>query len=65
MKLNEACRIGKKAGCQTVGEAILNVEIHATSMFKLSDMVEELLELAEDSESYADDVLINDILSEK
>ena len=61
MTLKEACDIGLECGCRTVGEVLLNVEIHATSLFKMDDLVDELIELMEDAEDYGDDVLIEEV----
>ena len=33
MKLREACELGRDMGCGTIEEAVLNVEIHAPSLF--------------------------------
>lgn len=61
MKLKEACELGKEIGCRTVGEAILNVEHSATSLFKWSEMAEELRELVEEAKDIDDNCLIEDL----
>lgn len=62
MTLKEAYEIGKKSGCRTVGEVILNIEIHATELFKSGNMIEELIELAEDARDLSDDVLMEEVI---
>lgn len=47
MKLKKALEIARDCGLETVGEAILNIHIHATSLFSLSDLDRELDELKE------------------
>lgn len=64
MTLKEACKIGKATGCRTVGEAILNIEIHAVSLFSWPEMVSELRELAEDAAGIDDDCPIEKVLAD-
>lgn len=45
MKIQKALEIGKDCGLKTVGEAILNIRIHATNIFSIYDMERELAEL--------------------
>ena len=65
MTLKKACEIGKNTGCITVGEAILNIEIHATSLFSWSDMAAELKELVDEATGYSDDCLIEKVLQDE
>lgn len=45
MKIQEALEIGNNCELETVGEAILNIKIHANSLFCISDKKKELNEL--------------------
>jgi len=45
MKLDECIRIAKECGCQTLGEAYDNIEIHSLSLFILDDIIKEMEEL--------------------
>lgn len=45
MKLREACELGRDMGCDTIEEAVLNVEIHAPSLFDWDKITDELLEI--------------------
>lgn len=49
MKLKTACGIALDCGLNTIGEAIMNIDIHATSVFSYSEMNKELAELYEDA----------------
>lgn len=48
MKLNTAIRIAKDCGLGTVGEAIVNIKMHATSMFSYDEIGSQLSELDND-----------------
>lgn len=45
MKLREVCELGRDMGCETIEEVILNVEIHAHSLFGWDKLSDELLEM--------------------
>lgn len=45
MKIQEALELAKTCELETVGEAILNVKMHANSLFAYSEMQKELEEL--------------------
>lgn len=45
MTLAECLELGKECGLSTVQECVLNVEIHATSLFSYDKMNDELQEL--------------------
>ena len=64
MKLKDACELAEECGLTTVGEAILNVELHATELFPYSSMNDELNELLVDAEPYEDHELIRNIKQE-
>lgn len=49
MKLKTACGIALDCGLNTIGEAIMNIDIHAISVFSYSEMNKELAELYEDA----------------
>jgi hypothetical protein len=51
MKLREACELGRDMGCWTIEEAVLNVEIHAMSLFNIDNFLDEMKELHDE---YAD-----------
>lgn len=63
MKLREALELADECGLSTVGEAVLNVEIHATSLFPYSRINEELNELIMEASDYDDNQLISELLS--
>ncbi|MGV2640064.1 hypothetical protein GNF86_01230 [Clostridium perfringens] len=48
MKLKRAIKIGKDCGLETIGEAIYNIELHASSMFDFDKIQEEIKELHND-----------------
>lgn len=48
MRLNEAIELAKECGLTTVGEALLNIRIHALSLFKYGEEKKEILELIND-----------------
>lgn len=45
MKLKDSLKTGMDCGLQSLGEAILNIEIHAGSLFSYSDIRKEIDEL--------------------
>jgi|SaaInlStandDraft_4_1057021.scaffolds.fasta_scaffold13543_4 hypothetical protein len=49
MKLDQALRIGKECGMETVQEALANIQGHAMNMFPYSEIDAELVELYLDS----------------
>ena len=48
MKLKEAREIGKECGLLTDAECIVNIEIHAMSLFEYTKISSELKELMQD-----------------
>ncbi|EGT3619388.1 hypothetical protein FJ641_08280 [Clostridium perfringens] len=48
MKLKRAIKIEKDCGLETMGEAICNIELHASSMFDFDNIQEEIEELHND-----------------
>lgn len=46
MKLKKALEIGIDCGLETVGECVLNIQMHAGNLFSYPDMEKELGELA-------------------
>jgi hypothetical protein len=52
MKIKEACEIAVDCGLTTIGEAILNIELHAISLFSYDELSKELNELYEDAKNY-------------
>lgn len=52
MKLLKALKIADACGLPTVREAIRNIEIHATSLFKYDDVEKETRELLIDLEKH-------------
>ncbi|MFH0334709.1 hypothetical protein [Clostridium perfringens] len=51
MKLKRAIKIGKDCGLETIGEAICNIELHASSIFDFDEIQEEIKELHNDFEN--------------
>ena len=52
MKVKEACEIAEDCGLETIGEAILNIQLHAISLFSYDELNKELDELYEDAKNY-------------
>ena len=52
MKIKKACEIAKVCGLKTIGEAILNIELHANTLFSYDELNKELNELYEDAKNY-------------
>lgn len=48
MKLKRAIKIGRDCGLETIGEAIYNIELHASSMLDFDKAQEEIKELYND-----------------
>lgn len=65
MKLREACEVAKGAGLKTVGEAVLNIELHASMFWPYDKMAFELVELVKEADQYEDDTPISLILEGK
>ena len=65
MKLREACEVARGAGLKTVGEAVLNIEQHASMFWSYSTMAVELIELVKEADLYEDDTPISYILEGK
>lgn len=61
MKLKEALELAKACGLRTVGEAILNVELHSPCLFPYEKIHEELHELCREAAAYDDDQLISEL----
>ncbi len=51
-----------ECGLSTLGEAILNVELHAPGLFPYEKMHDELNELYQEAAVYDDNQLISDVL---
>ena len=62
MKLLRACEIANNCGLTTVGQAVMNVKIHAASMFTYDELDSELKELMDEAASYNKETLIYDVL---
>ena len=54
MKLREACDIGYACGSETVYEAVLNIETHASNIFPYDDAATEIYELTQEAKPYRD-----------
>lgn len=64
MKLKDCLEIGRDCGLETVGEAILNIELHSISLFAYSEIKNELNELYEATKDISYDTTIGEILNE-
>lgn len=64
MKLKEACEYAEACGLETVGEAVLNIEIHAPSLFTYEALTGELRELEKDAVEVSDATPISKILED-
>lgn len=65
MKLYDACDIGKACGLETVGEAVLNISMHAISIFAYDQLNDELNELYSEADAYDDATPIATILAKQ
>ena len=63
IKAADCFSLASACGLETVAEAILNVEIHSTSLFRFQDIQAEISELYTDTEQYDDEELIERIRS--
>lgn len=52
MTVKQACEIAEECGLETIGEAILNIQIHASNLFSDDEINKELNELYEDAEGF-------------
>lgn len=64
MTLEKACELGEFCGLLTVGEAVRNVELHATSLFVWGTIARELGELRIEAKKYNADTPIELILGD-
>lgn len=55
MKLKEACDIADACGLETLGEAVMNIELHSTSLFVYDEIDKEIQELESDIKSLGPD----------
>lgn len=64
MKLREACNIGLACGLETLGEAVMNIQIHAMNIFTYDEMVKEINELVLECTNYDSSSKILDVFPE-
>lgn len=64
MTLLQACDIGLACGLHTLKEAVLNIDLHATSIFSYDSLVKEMAELYKELVKYDSDALISDVFPE-
>ena len=64
MKLREACNIGLACGLETLGEAVMNIQIHAMNIFTYDEMVKEINELVSECTNYDSNSKILDVFPE-
>lgn len=55
MKLKDACELADECGLMTVGEAVMNVELHYDALMLISNMEEEFEELYREVEALGPD----------
>lgn len=65
MEFNTMLEIGLECGFKTVHEAFRNIDLHAMSIFKYSELESEILKLGRLSEAYDKDFLIVDVVGFK
>ena len=58
MKLAQAIPLAEACGLTTVGQAVMNVEMHALNIFKYSEMEGEIKELKIEASAYDEGTLI-------
>ena len=64
MTLKEACELADACGLETIGEAIMNAEFHAISLFTYDEIAAELNELYNEADGYDMDTPIEEVLKE-
>ena len=64
MRLREACNIGLDCGAETIGEAVMNIEIHAMNLFTYDEMIKEINELVLECTNYDSSSKILDVFPE-
>lgn len=64
MKLSKDCDIGLACGLRTLREAVVNIDLHATSIFSYDEIVKEMAELYKELAKYDEDALIADVFPE-
>jgi len=62
MRLIEALNIAKACGLNTVGEAVMNINLHAVSLFPFEDLPLELEQLESEAKSFDKDALISEAM---
>lgn len=64
MKLIKCLEIGRSCDLETVGEAMLNIDMHAISIFDYEKLTEELSEMHDEfnSSGFTKDTLISSVL---
>lgn len=68
MKLKSCLEIGEQCGLTTIGEAVFNIDLHATNIFDYSKINEELNELINERDAlyvktgFTSDSNIKDVL---
>ena len=67
LTLLEACKIAQDCGLETVGEAIMNVELHYDAFFSIANLEEEERAFYEDVKRYnvTGDTPISEILNKE
>ena len=64
MKLIEALNIAKACGLNTVGEAVMNIRLHAVSLFPFEDLPSEFEQLESEVKSFDKDTLISEAMKQ-
>lgn len=64
MKLKKACEIAIDCGLSTIGEALMNIDMHAICIFLYSEIDKELLELYTEAKPYENNTKILDVFPE-
>lgn len=63
MKLKDALEMGYDCGLETVEEAIINIELHASNLFPYQDIAKELDELYNEVQGINNNAHIIDVLN--
>jgi hypothetical protein len=64
MRLIEALNIAKACGLNTVGEAVMNISLHAVSLFPFEDLPSEFEQLESEAKSFDKDTLISEAMKQ-
>jgi len=63
MRLIEALKMAEACGLSTVGEAVMNIELHAGSLFPYQDLPLELAQLESEASAFDENVRVKEAIA--